>query len=345
MIAAAALADQGLDQVARLLRVVAAGALRPSPPIPDSAGRLRAEVLDALSRMSAHMSVFTSPGWMTLAVTPLPASLGGQMARELVQRRLARAVGAVDRTRLVQRRSGGDVDDAAPAGADHAVDEGAAGEVGRDGVDHHRLDPVVRVGLPDQLDRPEDAGRIDQDRGCPSWSSTAAFSDGDRRRVAPRRRGSRSPSPPSPCDLTRRFRQAGRRCARPERTRTPRPASRIAAQPAYSAAGPGDDGDVYLQVVHARFLSLRRPPGIMPRKVDLLSRAAKGKSAGQLAEAQARRQPVAAACQQGAIAKICNENKNGPPVGGVADPRPRPFGSPYGSRTRLSRMRIWRPNR
>ena len=37
------------------------------------AGGLRGRGRDALSRMSAHISVFTSPGWMTLAVTPLPA--------------------------------------------------------------------------------------------------------------------------------------------------------------------------------------------------------------------------------------------------------------------------------
>ena len=48
-------------------------------------------------------------------------------------------------------------------GFDHPGHERAAGEIGADEVDHHRLDPRVRLGVGDQRDRPEHAGGVDED--------------------------------------------------------------------------------------------------------------------------------------------------------------------------------------
>jgi hypothetical protein len=55
-----------------------------------------------------------------------------------------------------------DVDHAPPRGVDHAADEGAAGEIWTDEINHDRLDPALGVRVGEQGDRPEDARRINE---------------------------------------------------------------------------------------------------------------------------------------------------------------------------------------
>ena len=62
--------EHGVD---RLVRRVASGLVDPVAPTVGTPRR-SGPAASARSRMSAHMSVLTSPGWMTLAVTPVPAS-------------------------------------------------------------------------------------------------------------------------------------------------------------------------------------------------------------------------------------------------------------------------------
>ena len=143
--------------------------------------RDRAEVGDAVADVGPHVR-FHVAGMDDVSGDAAARDLGSQMTRELVERRLAGAVGAVDRARFVQGGSRGDVDDAPPAVAHHCFNEGVAGEIGTDGVDHDRVDPGGGIGLPDQLDRPENAGSVDQDRRRSEPAFDLGLHGGDRLR-------------------------------------------------------------------------------------------------------------------------------------------------------------------
>jgi Sulfatase len=67
----------------------------------------------------------------------------------------------------VKRSRRRNADDPAPACGDHALHKRPRGQVRPDRIDHHRLDPCLGISLPDQLNRTENAGGIDQNRGNP----------------------------------------------------------------------------------------------------------------------------------------------------------------------------------
>ena len=146
------------------------------------------------------MSVFTSPGWMTLAVTPVPGDLGGEVPGELVERDLGGAVGAVERP--------GGWSDAAdvtftmrpqpassmPARNARTVRNGATASTMT--VRTHSSGSHVR----DERDGAEHARGVDEDRGaaraCPRTSTPQPRDGGRIRDVGG---DTRRPSPRPPC--------------------------------------------------------------------------------------------------------------------------------------------------
>ena len=74
---------------------------RSRPPRPPIRGTARPRVPSPRPGRGcrAHMSVFTSPGWMTFAVTPVPGDLGARCRVSWLSATLAVRVGAVERAR------------------------------------------------------------------------------------------------------------------------------------------------------------------------------------------------------------------------------------------------------